>query len=334
MIKQLIIATACLIALTSCDSNSNYSRGSVSVREPNVVVTPETTNLGDNLDLQALGELVKSSANAQDIENKLNSAGSINNLDLDGDGNVDYIKVTEYGDGNNRGFSFTIDLPNNEKQEIATIDIQKNTANADMNIQGNQAIYGQPVYYHSSYSLSDLMIMHYLFAYHTPYYSPYRYGHYPSYYHSYRSVPVTSYRSSVVRTTSTSRITRTTKSSSKISSPNSSYVSKTVKTRAQTMANPTRSQKSFKVTPSNSRPSTSGFGGSRVKPTNSSSSSSYNRSSSRSSGSSFGSSSSSSNRSSSYGSSSSRSSSYGSSSRSSSRSSGFGSSSRSSSRRR
>jgi len=162
--KQLIIAVACLVALTSCDSGSNYNTGRVYVNEPNVVVTPEATNLGDNLDLQALGELVKSCSNAQEIENKLNASGSINNLDLDGDGNVDYIKVTEYGDGNTRGFSFTVDLPNNEKQEIATIDIQKNTANADMNINGNQAIYGQPVYYHSSYSLSDLMIMHYLFA--------------------------------------------------------------------------------------------------------------------------------------------------------------------------
>lgn len=298
--KKMIIAMACLVALVSCDNQySNYNRGQVVVNEPNVVVTPEATNLGDNLDLQALGELVKSSPNAQEIENKLNATGSINNLDLDGDGNVDYIKVTEYGDGNSRGFSFTVDLPNNEKQEIATIDIQKNTGNADMNIQGNQAIYGQPVYYHSTYSLGDLMIMNYLFAYHRPYYSPYYYGHYPSYYHSYRSVPVSSYRSSVVRTTKTTRITRATTSASKVSSPNSSYKSKTVSTRAQAMASPTKSQRSFKTSPVNSHPSTSGFGN-RNKPSNGSSSSSYrspSRSSSRSSG--FGSSSRSSSRSSS-----------------------------------
>lgn len=164
--KQLFIAMACLVALSSCNPNQNYNSGQVVVNEPNVVVTPEATNLGDNLNLQALGELVKSSNNAQDIENKLNATGSINNLDLDGDGNVDYIKVTEYGEGNARGFSFTVELPNGEKQEIATVDLQKGSGNVAMNIQGNQQVYGSGAYYQSQYSLSDLMIMSYLFSYH------------------------------------------------------------------------------------------------------------------------------------------------------------------------
>lgn len=302
--KHLILAVACLVALSSCDHNNNgYNNGRVVVNEPNVVVTPEVTNLGDNLDLQALGELVKSSNNAEDIENKLNTSGSINNLDLDGDGSVDYIKVTEYGDGNTRGFSFTVELAGGEKQEIATIDIEKGASTAAMNIQGNQQIYGGNAYYQSHYSLSDLMIMHYLFTPHRYFYSPYHYGYYPSYYHSYRSTPVSAYRSRVSSTTKTTKITRTTTSNSKVKSPNSSYSSKKVSTRAQTLANPTRSQKAFtKTSSSKSKPSTSGFG--------TKSSSSYKSSGS------------------------SRSSSFGSSSRSSSsRSSGFGSSSRSSSSR-
>ncbi len=309
---------ACLVALSSCD---DVNRGQVYVNQsPNVVVTPTATNLGDNLDLQALGELVRSSTTAQEVENKLNTTGSINNLDLDGDGNVDYIKVTEYGNGDTKGFSFTVDLPNGEKQELATIDIQKNANGAAMNIQGNQQVYGNGAYYQSHYNLSDLMIMHYLFSYHSPYYSPYRYGYYPSYYHSYRSAPSTAYRSRVSTTTRTSRITRS--STSKITSPNSSYSSKAVNSRAQSLASPTRSQKSFSTTSSsNSRPTTSGFG------KKSSSGSSWFGSSSRSS------SSSSPSRSSSFGSSSrSSGSSFGSSSRSSSSrsSSSFGSSSRSS----
>lgn len=314
--KKVFIAMACLVALSclsSCDSNQNYRQGQVYVNEPDVVVTPKATNLGDNLDLQALGELVKSSANAQDIENKLNTTGSINNLDLDGDGTVDYIKVTEYGTGDSRGFSFTVDLPNNEKQEIATIEIQKGNNTAAMNIQGNPQVYGQSAYYQSHYSLSDLMIMHYLFSYHSPYYSPYRYGYYPSYYHSYRSVPVSSYSTRVSTTTRTSKITRSSTSTTKLKSPNSSYVSKTVNTRSQSLTNPTRSQKSFtKTSTSNSRPTTGGFGN---KKATSSPSASTSRSSS-----SFGSSSrSSSSRSSSFGSSSRSSSSRSSSSRSSSR---------------
>ncbi len=265
--KRLIIAMACLVALTitNCDGNHNRnysSGGNVYVNnEPDVVVTPEATNLGDNLNLQALGELVKSSSNAQDIENKLNASGSINNLDLDGDGSVDYIKVTEYGTGDDRGFSFTVDLPNNEKQEIATVDLQKGTNGADMNIQGNQQIYGQSAYYQSHYSLSDVMIMSYLFSRHSMYLSPYHYGYYPSYYHSYRSVPMASYSSRVSSSTKTSKITRTTTTTSKVKSPNANLNSKKVNTRAASLSNPTRSQKSFsKTSTTNNKPKTGGFG--------------------------------------------------------------------------
>lgn len=276
MKKTLLLIAAAVVLLSSCDDNHNrnYGGGNVYVSEPNVVVTPEATNLGDNLDLQALGEMVKSSNNAQDIENKLNTSGSINNLDLDGDGNVDYIKVTEYGDGNARGFSFTVDLPNGEKQEIATVDLQKGSGDVAMNIQGNKQIYGNNSYYQSHYSLSDLMIMHYLFMPHRPYFSPYHYGYYPSYYRSYRSAPVSTYRSRVSSTTRTTKITRTTtRPTSSVKSPNSNFNSKTVNTRSQALANPTRSQKSFsKTSASSSRPKTSGFGNSNRS---SSSSSSY-----------------------------------------------------------
>ena len=336
--KKLFILLAAAVALTSCKDNSynnGYDNAQVVVNQPTVSVTPEVANLGDNLNLQALGELVKNSTSAQDIEDKLNTTGSINNLDLDNDGNVDYIKVTEYGSGNQRGFSFTVDLPNNQSQEIATIEVNQGTNGAQMNIQGNQYVYGNNAYYQSHYSLGDLMIMHYLFSYHRPYYSPYHYGYYPRYYRSYRSAPYSSYRTRVSTTTRTTRITRSTPSvrttTRTITSPNANRTSSLVTSRAKSMASPTRSQKSFSVTSSNrQRPNTSGF--------RSSSSSSYSSSRPRSSSSSWGSSSSSRPRSSSSSwgsssrSSSSRSSSSWGSSRSSSSSrSSFGSSSRSSS---
>lgn len=309
--KKLFIMMTIALAMTSCKDNGNYNSGydnDVVVNEPSVSVTPEVTNLGDNLNLQALGELVKNSTSAQDIEDKLNSDGSINNLDLDNDSNVDYVKVTEYGDGDKRGFSFTVDLNTDETQEIATVEVNKNANDAQMNIQGNQNLYGNNGYYQSSYALRDLMIMNYLFSYHRPYYSPYHYGYYPPHYHSYRAVPVTSYRNRVSTTTRTTTITRTNKSNlngkSSIKSPNANKVSTSVSARAKEMTNKTRSQKSFKTTSASaSRPKTSGFGNSSKRnsststsrpKSSSSASSSRNRSSS-----SFGSSSRSSSRSSS-----------------------------------
>lgn len=291
--KNLFILLVATLTLVSCKENNNgYDNRQVVVNDyqpSQVSVTPEVANLGDNLDLQALGELVKNSTSAQDIEDKLNNTGSINNLDLNNDGNVDYIKVTEYGDGNQKGFSFTVDLPNNESQEIATIEVQRGGGGAQMNIHGNQQLYGNQSHYQSHYSLGDLMIMHYLFTPHRPYYSPYHYGYYPSYYHSYRSRPYNSYRNSVNRTTKTTTITRTTRpstTSSRISSPNANKASSTVTARAKTLSAPTRSQKSFSTTSAaRQKPKTNGFKDSKI-PRKSSGSSWGRSSSSRSSGSS------------------------------------------------
>jgi hypothetical protein len=261
--KNVFFGVMITLLLASCGSNQGYG-GQTYVNQPNqqnASVTPSSSNIGDNLDLQALGELVRTSPNAEAIEKELNKKDGINNLDLDGDGKIDYIKVTEYGTAPAKGFSFTVDLANGEKQEVATVDLQQGNNNqATMNIQGNQNIYGNGAYYQSNYSMSDLVIMSWLFSYHTPYYSPWGYGHYPSYYGmGYGCSPYGSYHSRMVTTTKTSSITRTTRSSSSIKSPNAGLSSKRVSERQQSLSAPTRSQKSFSST-SNSRPSTSGFG--------------------------------------------------------------------------
>ena len=103
-------------------------------------VTTTSTPAAAGLDLQAVTEIVKQSKNAAEIEQKLNAPGSVNNLDLDGDGNVDYIHVTEYGKGNMRGFSLTVMDSTGADQEIATIEIERgyNTANV--------IVVGEPAY--------------------------------------------------------------------------------------------------------------------------------------------------------------------------------------------
>ncbi len=310
--KKLLLSTILVLSLVSCkDSGKVYVQEPIQRQTQDVVVTPTTSNIGDNLDLQSLGELVKQCGNAQDIENKLNADGSINNLDLDGDGQVDYIKVNEVNNGQGRGFVFLVD-GSNGSQQVATITISQSGDVANYSIQGNPTYYGDGGYYASTSLVRDMMIMNYLYGYHRPYYSPYRYGHYPRYYHSYRSRPYASYHSRYGHSgygrsyghTTTRTTTRTVSRPVTRSSYGSSYKSTSASTRTSSLASPSRSQKSFRTTSSSSsRPVTSGFGSSSRKS------------------------------SSSYGSSSRSSSSFGSSSRSSSRSS-FGSSSRSSSRRR
>ncbi len=323
--KKIFLLLGLSVGLFSCN---NHDSNNVRVSQPNVVVNPTTAAVGDNLDLQALGQLVQTSASAQEIETKLNTDGSINNLDLNGDGMVDYIRVSEFGEGTNRGFSFTVDMPDGTTSEVATIDIEQNNGSANMNIHGNRDYYGDHGYYHSSHDMSDLIIMSYLLSSHRPYYSPYHYGNYPSSYRSYRSVPTTTYRTKTVTRTIKSTPSRSTATTN--TRPATTKATTPATSRTSALSKPTRSQKSFTTTsPAKAKPVVTGFGTRKTTPTStstrrstSSSWGSSNSSTRRSSGSSWGSSSSSSR---------SSGSSWGSSSR---RSSGFGSSSRSSRRSR
>lgn len=302
-----------LFSFTSCDSNGNNGQ---------VIVNQSQPNIGENLDLRGLGEVVKNSRNPQEIEQKLNTDDGINNLDLDGDGNRDYLKVTEYGQGTEHGYSVCAVLKDGEP-EVANVVI--NTSSNQMSLNGNPSYYGDNNNtYHSTFSNTDLLILAWMMQPHYSYYhSPYHYGYYG---YGYGLRPVVSHHSYNSRPTirtihTTKNYTASRPSSHLIKSPNYNNSSSVASKRALSFSKPSFSQKSFKVNNNTSKRTVSGFGNksnnSSYKSTSNSSASKSNSSyNSRSSGSGFGSSSKSN------------------SSSSKSRSSGFGSSSKSSSSRR
>ena len=201
------------MTLSSCTQNRNQVQVEpYQGNQSTVVVTPEVENIGDNLDLTALGKLANTCSNAQDLENKLNQIGSINNLDLDKDGNTDYIKVVEFVEGTTNGFKFIVDLSGGKSEEVARVKyvVDNNTQQVVMNVNGNQNYYGNNNYYTSSHLMTDLLIYHYLFHPHSYYYSPYHYGYYPSYYHRYHCEPRNVYRSRVTNVTHVTHVTNVT----------------------------------------------------------------------------------------------------------------------------
>ncbi len=204
------------------------------------------TNAADGLDLQAVGSLVKKAKNAEDLEKMLNNPGeAINNLDLNEDDKVDYIKVTEYGSGKSRGFSLTVEPQRGEKQEIATIDVESvNDKEANVEIHGNEQIYGHNHYYRSNFSFGEMMLMGYLFSPHRLYMSPWGYGYYPSYYNAYRPMSASRYRSTASRSARSSNM-RSAKSSSMKSAARSPNAGRSASSIKAPLRNPTTSQKSF-----------------------------------------------------------------------------------------
>ncbi len=262
MIKRLnlILVLFSVLGLAACgdpvqSNGANYQ----------VNVQPASVSASEGLDLQAVGELAKQAKTAAELEAMLNKPGGVNNLDLDQDGSVDYIRVTEYGSGNTRGFSLTADLGNGQEQEIATINIEKTADGANVQLQGNTQIYGNNQYYYSHWTLTDFLILNYLFSpYHTVYVSPYHYGYYPGYYSPYRAVPVTTYRTytRTVTRTSTIQKVQSPKITSSATSPNANKSAASIKAPSR---NPAASQTSFKERDTNKSVGTGGFGNNSAK---------------------------------------------------------------------
>jgi len=261
-----------IIVIWSFCSDSNASQdNSYDVNVQTMVPAAE------GLDLKAVGALLKKAETAEELETLLNSpAQGVNNLDLNADGKVDYINVTEYGTEKVKGFSLSTEPASGEVQELATIEVEKVSDNkAQMQIQGNEQVYGRNHYHHSSFGLTDMLIIGYLFRPHGFYGSPYGYGRYPGGYNSYGTTSRANYNNRTRSFTSGSSFQSSNSSniSSNAKSPNAGKSAKSVKAP---LRNPTSSQKSFQAKNRTSSRS-GGFG-------RSSSSSSRRSSSSRSGG--------------------------------------------------
>lgn len=99
---------------------------------------------GDNFSLEGALELFKKSSSPQKFEQMLNDANSkVNNLDLNGDGYIDYIRVIDMNEGNIHTFILQAVISQNQNQDIAVITLEKlANGKAVLQIIGDEDIYG------------------------------------------------------------------------------------------------------------------------------------------------------------------------------------------------
>lgn len=99
---------------------------------------------GDNFDLKGVLELFKNSESLEAFEKALNSeSNEVNNLDVDEDGNVDYVKVIDHADSGTHAITLQVDIDEKESQDIAVIEIEKTgDESADLQIVGDEEFYG------------------------------------------------------------------------------------------------------------------------------------------------------------------------------------------------
>ena len=111
-------------------------------------VPADSTGLpGDNFSLEGALEMFKKADSPEDFEKMINTEDNkVNNLDLNGDGDIDYIKVIDKVEVDAHAFILQAAVSDNESQDIAVIELEK-TGGTDAIVQivGDEDIYGEQV---------------------------------------------------------------------------------------------------------------------------------------------------------------------------------------------
>jgi uncharacterized membrane protein YgcG len=181
---------------------------------------------GDNLDLYAVLELFQKSKTIEDFEKSLTDEKTgINNLDLNLDNKVDFIKVVTKKNGEDFTFILQVDVSKTETQDVAVILVSKDkNKKVTMQIVGDKDLYGKDyivepktkstpaVTANPGYSGADPVtvsvpasttvvvvesapIIQYVYSpVYVPYVPPYYYGFYPPYFAAFSVMAVGIYR--------------------------------------------------------------------------------------------------------------------------------------------
>ena len=163
-----------------------------------ITVEAQSTDISNNLDLQAVSSAFGESTDLADFERRLNDYDSqISNLDLNKDGEVDYLRVVENTENNVHVVVIQAVLDKDVYQDVATIVVEKNNNKTSVQVIGDPYIYGEdyiiePVYVYTP----SIFSFFWGYNYHS-WYSPYYWGYYPNYYRNRNPYEVNYYMSHI-----------------------------------------------------------------------------------------------------------------------------------------
>ena len=155
-----------------------------------VTVTATTSDISENLDLKTVATLFGQAKDLEQFEQLLNNPDSaFSNLDLNGDGEVDYLRVVETADGNRHLVVIQAVLAKDIYQDVASIFVEKDEKDQiTVQVVGDEYIYGanyiiEPVYIYRPY-IYDWFWGASWVAWHSPYY----WGYWPSWWHPFHCI--------------------------------------------------------------------------------------------------------------------------------------------------
>lgn len=103
---------------------------------------------GDQFSLQAALDQFKKATNLEAFEKAINEEGNrVNNLDLNGDGKVDYVRVESHKEKDAMAIVLQVAVNKEEAQDVAVIELEKTgEGKAIAQIRGAEELYGPDVF--------------------------------------------------------------------------------------------------------------------------------------------------------------------------------------------
>lgn len=162
-------------------------------------IVASSEDISDNLDLEAVASVFGESKDLEDFEKRLNDPKTqISNLDLNNDGEVDYLRVVETTDGSIHTISIQSIIAKDQYQEVAVIVIEKDTkGETQVQVVGNLDIYGPNYYVIPVYPVVPVFFTFFWIVPYHPWYSPWYWGYHPPYFRPWRPYPAYRYRANV-----------------------------------------------------------------------------------------------------------------------------------------
>ena len=194
--KKILISGLFLITLLSA-SQAQYR-------------TERTGYEGDYFSLEGAIEIFKQAHSIRDFERKINSRTTyVNNLDLNYDGRIDYVRVEHRRQGDFHAIIMQVPIDKYDLQDVAVIEIEKiGRRDAVLQIIGDEDLYGEEVIVEpflengyasnsgrssANYVSTDYVNVYYWPAvqsifddHYTVYVSPYRWSYYPTWWSTWR----------------------------------------------------------------------------------------------------------------------------------------------------
>ena len=174
------------------------------VAQRQIKVEAQNNDISNNLDLKAVATAFGESKNLEEFEQKLNDYDSgISNLDLNNDGQVDYLRVVEETEKNVHVVLIQAVLEKDVYQDVASIVVEKEYSNNNTTVQviGDPYLYGTNYIIEPAYIYTPAIYSCFWGANYYSWHSPYYWGYYPTYYHHRSPFELNIYMSNVYRYT-------------------------------------------------------------------------------------------------------------------------------------